>query len=46
MPQLKDINMYAIVDSQTDEVWNSTLFHNIVGAKSSFKHASKRYDRD
>ena len=36
---------FAIVNKRTNELWGSALYHNPTGAKTSFFHASKYYDR-
>lgn len=36
---------YIIIDSETDELWSNDVYHNVAGAKASYCHASKHYDR-
>ncbi len=36
---------FAIVNKETNEVWGSDLYHNTTGAKTSFYHTNKYYDR-
>ena len=42
--KLEDVIMYAIRNKETGEVWGSP-FSNITGAKTSWYHASRYYDR-
>lgn len=36
---------YMIVDKETGDVWCSDIYHSPTGAKTSFYHASRYYDR-
>ena len=42
---LEDQIRYVIVNSETGEQWHSDVYHNATGAKTSYYHASKYYDR-
>jgi hypothetical protein len=42
---LEDQIRYVIVDSETGEMWYSEVYNNTTGAKTSFFHASRYYDR-
>ena len=42
---LEDQIRYVIVDSETGELWGGDVYSNTTGAKTSFFHASKYYDR-
>ena len=43
--KLEDQIRYAIVCKETEQMWHYELYHNPTGAKTSFFHASKYYDR-
>lgn len=43
--KLEDQIRYMIVNKETNEVWHGEVYSNTTGAKTSFFHASKYYDR-
>lgn len=43
--KLSDQTRFVIVERETRELWGLDVYHNKTGAKTSFFHAGKHYDK-
>lgn len=42
---IQEVQFYVIVNKQTKELWSDGVYSSTAGAKNSYHHATKTFDR-